>query len=293
MKLQGRNMERMTKYILFVFSLCLLFSCSSIKKTAVIKKTENITEGKLFRNIESNELDYRTLYSKRIDLSVKINGKGNNLKGMLKIKRDSFIWISVTAPLGIEVARIYLTPDSVKFLDSYNKKYLVTDYSFFYDRFGVDVGYGCIQKLLTNVYFDLEECGQGEKKNNKFKFEKTDNDYVLSNVQKKAINRKIRKFFKKKRKNKDFALILERIHIDPEFFRPHRLSLEDLEEDLGISAVYSDFKDYGGKIFPEKISIGSGFDGNKIKVELKFLRLEFDTAVSSTFRIPGKYKRLD
>lgn len=283
----------MIRYILFIFSLCLLFSCSSVKQAALIKKTENITEARLFKSIESNELDYRTLYAKKIELSVSINGKENSLKGTLKIQKDSFIWISVTAPLGIEVARIYLTPDSVRFLDSYNKKYLLTDYNFFYDRFGLDVSYSCIQKLLTNVYFSLEECGREGTKGNKFKFERTNNDYLFSNIQKKAINRKIRKFFKKRRKNKDFALILERIHIDPEFFRPYRLSLEDLEEDMGISASYSDFKDFSGKIFPEKISVNSVFDDNNIKVELKFLRLEFDTTISPAFRIPGKYKRLD
>ena len=218
----------MIRYVLLFLISGILFSCSSVKKTVVHKETSNITEGKLFKNIASSELDYSTLYSKKVELSVNINGKGNTLKGMLKIKRDSFIWMSVTAPLGIEVARIYLTPDSVKFLDSYNKKYLLTDYNFFFDRFGIDIQFDCIQKILTNVYFNLENCGQNEYRNDKFKFEKSDNDYVLSNLQKRAINRKIKKFFKKKRKNKDFALVLQKIHIDPEFFRPYKLSLEDL-----------------------------------------------------------------
>lgn len=283
----------MIRYVLLFLISGILFSCSSVKKTVVHKETSNITEGKLFKNIASSELDYSTLYSKKVELSVNINGKGNTLKGMLKIKRDSFIWMSVTAPLGIEVARIYLTPDSVKFLDSYNKKYLLTDYNFFFDRFGIDIQFDCIQKILTNVYFNLENCGQNEYRNDKFKFEKSDNDYVLSNLQKRAINRKIKKFFKKKRKNKDFALVLQKIHIDPEFFRPYKLSLEDLEEDMGVNAVYADFQNYNGKIFPAKIVFSSSFDNNTIKVELKFSRLEFDVNVVPSFRVPGKYKNLN
>lgn len=282
----------MNKYFFSLLFLCLLFSCSPMKKAVIHKETSNINEGKFFKNIEVNELDYKTLYSKKVELSVDINGKENNLKGVLRIRRDSFIWMSVTAPLGIEVARIYLTPDSVKFLDSYNKKYLLTDYRFFYDKFGVDITYSCIQKILTNIYFNLESCSSIESKNDKFKFERTDSDYVLSNIQKRAINRKIKKFFKKKRKNKDYALVLQKIHIDPEYFRPYKLTLEDLEEDMGISAFYSDFKDIDGKIFPERIIFDSNFDNNKLKVVLKFSRLEFDVDVVPTFRVPAKYKPL-
>ena len=282
----------MNRFFFFLLFSCLLFSCSPMKKAVIYKETSNIGEIKLFKNIENNELNYNTLYSKKVELSVDINGKENGLKGMLRIQRDSFIWMSVTAPLGIEVARIYLTPDSVKFLDSYNKKYLLTDYGFFYDRFGISISFSCIQKILTNVYFNLEDCSSSESRNDKFKFERTDNDYVLSNIQKKAINRKIKKFFKKKRKNKDFALVLQKIHIDPEYFRPYKLTLEDLEEDMGITAVYSDFKDLNGKIFPEKMIFSSNFDENRIKVVLKFSRLEFDVKVAPTFRVPAKYKQL-
>ena len=282
----------MNRFFFFLLFSCFLFSCSPVKKVVIHKETSNINEIKLFKSIENNELNYNTLYSKKVELSVDINGKGNNLKGMLRIRRDSFIWMSVTAPLGIEVARIYLTPDSVKFLDSYNKKYLLTDYGFFYDRFGISISYFCIQKILTNAYFNLEDCSSNESKNDKFKFERTDNDCVLSNIQKKAINRKIKKFFKKRRKNKDFALVLQKIHIDPEYFRSYKLTLEDLEEDMGITAIYSDFKDINGRIFPERIIFSSNFDENRIEVVLKLSRLEFDVNVAPTFRVPAKYKQL-
>ena len=51
--------------------------------------------------------------------------------------------------------------------------------------------------------------------------------YELSTVEERAISRKIKKFYKKKRKNKDFMLVLQRILIDPEYFRPVKVSVED------------------------------------------------------------------
>ena len=282
----------MFKYFLFSFFIVLLFSCRSVKVRVVAKEVVNISEGKLYKNLEVNELDYRSLYAKKVDVSIQINGKENKLKGVLKIERDSFIWMSVTAPLGIEVARILLTSDSVKFVDSYNKKYLLTDYDFFYNEFGIRLGFTCIQRILTNAYLNLDDCNQINLKSGKFKFEKTDKDYVLSTVQKKALNRKLKKFFKKKRKNKDFALVLQKLHIEPDYFRPYKLTLEDLEEDMRVSANYSHFKTYENKIFPEKLAFELFFEDNEIKLELKFTRLEFNINVVPNLRIPSKYKNI-
>lgn len=44
-----------------------------------------------------------------MDVSFTQGGKVNSLRGTLKIQRDSFIQISISAPLGIEVGRILLT----------------------------------------------------------------------------------------------------------------------------------------------------------------------------------------
>lgn len=282
----------MFRYFLFGFLIVFLSSCRSVKESVVEKEVMNISEGKLYKNLELNELDYSTLYAKKVDVSIDINGKRNNLKGILKIERDSFIWMSVTAPLGIEIARVLLTQDSVKFVDSYNKKYLLTDYSFFYNEFGIKLGFNCIQRILTNAYLNLDDCNQNNLKSGKFKFEKTDRDYVLSNVQKRTLNRKLKKFFKKKSKNKDFALVLQKLHIEPDYFRPYKLTVEDLDEDMKISADYSHFKAYENKIFPEKLVFELFFDENKIKLELGFTRLEFNIKVNSNLRIPSKYKNI-
>lgn len=283
----------MIRYLLLIFAVCCLFSCRSVKKAVVRKEVPAITEGKLLKNIDSQELEYRSLYCKRLDVSLNVNGKNNNVKAVLKIKRDSFIWISATASLGIEVGRILLTPDSVKFVDTYHKKYFVSDYSYFYDKYGIKTGYECFQKLLTNVFFNLESCNGNESKNKKFKFDKTAEYYVLSNIQERAINRKLRKYFRKRQKNKEVALVLQQIYIDPEFFRPVKLILQDLDEDTGISATYSNFKNYEGKIFPENLLFSLTFDDNKIKLGLRFTKLEFDGEVRPNFRIPLKYKKMD
>lgn len=280
----------MTRYFFLFFVVLSMASCKMTEKITVRREIPSITEGKLLKNVYSNELNYNSLYVKKMDVSIERNGKKDNLKAALKIEKDRFIWMSFTAPLGIEIARILLTPDSIKFIDSYNKKYFFTDYQYFYDKFDVDINFDCFQNLLTNVYFNLEDCGRVNTKESKFKFEKTGSDYVLSNIHQKALNRKIKKFFKKRKKNKDYTLIHHKIHIDPELFRPVKISLEDLEEDMGISVKYRDFKSYNEKLFPEKIDFNLSLDDLKISLGFKIQKLEFDVNVVPNFRLSAKYR---
>ncbi|MDR1756653.1 MAG: DUF4292 domain-containing protein [Culturomica sp.] len=282
----------MNKFLIAVWVLLSVVSCRTAKETVIRKETENLAENKLFKNIYANELDYKTLYSKKMDVSLTVKGRETGLKGAMKMEKDRFVWLSLTAPLGIEVARILFTPDSIKFMDSYNKKYLLTDYSYIYEKSGLEVGFQCIQNIFANGFVNLENCGNNRLKEGKFKYERTKYDYVLSNVHTRAIDRKIRKYFKKKRKNKDVALVLQEIHIAPDCFRPYRIVLKDMEDGAGVETSYEGFTRTGEKLFPGKIVFDLVFNDQKIKLEIVFSRLEFDGPVTPNFKIPAKYENM-
>ena len=284
-----------TGYFLgILFIGCCFFSCKSVKETVVHREIPNITESRLLKNIYANEPNFNSLYSKRMDVSLTQDGKETNLRGTLKIQRDSFIQISISAPLGIEVGRVLLTRDSVKFVDSYHKKYFLSDYKYFYNKFDANLSYDCFQKILTNTFFDFGSCNGSESREKKYKLDKTDNSYVLSTLEEKALGRKIKKLYRKKRKNKEFVLILQKIQIDPSSFRPLFVLLEDVDEEAGFHVSYNDFQDFNGRIFPEKITFSLFSDkDNKVNLDIRFNRLEFDVVVEPNFRISSKYKRID
>lgn len=283
-----------TGYItLILFSICFLFSCKSVKNIVENKDIPGITENKLLKNINANEPEFNSLYSRRMDVSFVQNGKTTNLKGILKIQRDSFIQVSVTAPLGIEVGRILLTRDSIKFVDSFHKEYFLSDYKYFCNKFEINLSYDCFQKLLTNTFFDFENCSGGERKEKNYKLDKTDNCYTLSTLKEKAVGRKIKELYRKKRKNKEFALILQKIQIDPSSFRPLSMSIEDIEEKVGVSVNYSDFQKFGDIFFPGKIMFNFFSEDNTVGFRIDFSKLEFGTKVEPNFRISSKYKRIE
>ena len=191
----------------FLLVLLCLVSCRSVKEVTESRRDlPNITEGKLFKNIISNELDYNTIYAKKVDLFLKDSKSSHSLKAILRIQRDSFIWISVSASLGVDVARLLLTPDSVKFVSPREKKYFVSDYSYFAERFDVGLTFDCFQRILTNQFFDFESCTTETARGKRYKFDRSGNDYVLYSLEEKALGRKLKKLYKKRRKNYEICM---------------------------------------------------------------------------------------
>ena len=109
-------------------------------------------------------------YKTPLDLIEKINSKNNNsnwirLKGsvnveqqnnesialqtVIKIKRDSLIWASISAPFGIELFRIMLNQDSLYFINHVNKTYYIKPIIFAEEFINMKLKYSDIQDLLT------------------------------------------------------------------------------------------------------------------------------------------------
>lgn len=286
--------QMMKNSFLVILLLVCLVSCRSVK-TVVEEKAElpHISEGRLLKNMVDSALDFETLYAKKIDLTLTDKGKSNSLKAILRMKRDSFIWISVTAPLGIEVARALFTPDSVKFVNTRAKEYLLSGYSVFSKKFDVNLTFDCFQRILTNQFFDFTSCTSVIDNNNgRYKFDKSGEDYVLYSLEERAIGRKLKRLYKKRRKNKESTLVMQKIHINPNNFRPNIVSIEDLEEDLVVSVNYERFKKFDGKLFPERLLFKLLSNTDDLELILDFTRLEFDVSVSPNFRITNKYKRI-
>lgn len=279
-------------FILLVVIVLSAISCRTVRQTVVKKEIPAITENKLLKNIESNGLEYNTLFAKRLDISLENEKSTTSFKASLKIQRDSFIQISVTAPLGIEVARVLLTSDSIKFLDLFHKKYFIAGYNYFYDKYDVHINYQFLQNILTNTFFNFD-IYDGGNKNKRYKLDRVESGYELSTVEEKALSRKIKKLYKKRRKNKDFILILQKILIDSQTFRPLMMSVEDVEEEATVSVNYEGFKDIGGKLFPEKIVFDLRSDYIKTSLVLKFQKIEFDVPVEANLKISSKYKRIE
>lgn len=271
----------------------LMFSCRTAKQVVTEKDIPLMTEHKLLKQIESNRLNDSTLFAKRIDVSFTDGENSDNFKASLKISRDSFMQISLTAPLGIEVARILLTQDSIKFVDVYHKKYFLADYDYFNQRYDVSLTYDFLQNIFTNTFSDFTLLDESNLRTKRYKLDRTEMGYKLWTVDKKNTGKKLKKFYKQSGSERDEIILLQEILIDPTYFRPLSMSLKDLNEGVGISVRYENFVRFGEELFPEKMRFTLFSKKSNMDLNLKFQRMEFNVPVEPNFRILSKYKRME
>lgn len=281
-------------YLLLLLSIILtLDSCKMNKELYINKNLPHINKGRLIDSILTNEFNYETFYAKKMNVDIIINDKKKNFNASLRIVKDNFIQLSITAPLGIELFRILLTADSVRFVDFYNKHYFISDYQRLEQKMDIAFNYNCLERLLTNRFITLGDCNQEIVDLNHFKLNEVNQGYRLSNMQERAIGRKIKKLYKKKRKNKDHILITEELTVDPTHYRPIQVGIMDYEDNNGFKIIYSDFKKEDSILFPSKLMAALYFEGDRFSLEIDFNKIYFDTVIKSNTRIPKKYKRVD
>ena len=271
----------------------LMFSCRTAKQVVTEKDIPLMTEHKLLKQIESNRLNDSTLFAKRIDVSFTDGENSDNFKASLKISRDSFMQISLTAPLGIEVARILLTQDSIKFVDVYHKKYFLADYDYFNQRYDVSLTYDFLQNIFTNTFSDFTLLDESNLRTKRYKLDRTEMGYKLWTVDKKNAGKKLKKFYKQSGSERDEIILLQEILIDPTYFRPLSMSQKDLNEGVGISVRYENFVRFSEELFPEKMRFTLFSKKSNMDLNLKFQRMEFNVPVEPNFRILSKYKRME
>ena len=141
----------------------MLSSCKTTYRLGQ-SKARAISDNRLYKAVIDSSLHYNSLYIKRFSANYKVNGKGKSFKGSIKILRDSVIWVQINAPIGgLEVLRIYITPDTVKILNRLKKTYSVTDLSYLSEKLKFNLDFNTLQSILTNHLFDFKNYNEKRK----------------------------------------------------------------------------------------------------------------------------------
>lgn len=169
---QQVKIKCMTRLFILVMAAGLLFSCRSTKKiqTAISKKDSAMTgvgsdNGKndtlrMIRNtmqkIQLNRIDFQT-FSAKVNVDYKGgDGKNYDVNANIRMYKDSTIWISANALLGIEALRVLITRDSVKLLNKLNKTYTARSVDYLKEVTALPLDLKTLQNLIIGnpVFLD-------------------------------------------------------------------------------------------------------------------------------------------
>jgi hypothetical protein len=265
--------------LLLALSCLILDACRSTKKiqTAISKKdTAQVVMVKdnkfdsagfiknVVTRLDLNYIDYNT-FSAKIKVAYRGgDGKDYDFNAFLRMKKDSVIWVSINAALGIEAFRIMITPDSVKVLNKLDKVSQFRSLSYLQEITQLPIDFHTLQEIIIGnpVFFD---------RNNIVSVKIGDNSISLT-----SLGSIFKQFMTIS--NTDYVVLNSK--------------LDDTEPGRSRTAIleYDDYETKGTVHFStsRKISVA---EKSTLEVSLNFKQYDFNTSLNYPFSVPKNYKR--
>jgi hypothetical protein len=259
-----------------VAAMFILGSCAG-KRQIIKEPLKEAGAAYLLEELAKNELQFEW-FSAKFSIDYIYNKKLTEFKGQIRMRKDSVIWLSFSPALGIEMARLMITNDSVFFINRINKLYLKGDYKFINDYLQTNIDFDILQSFIIGNDFQFYE-------ESSFKASIDKEEYKLSTAER----RKLKKFMKID--ETDAKAYYQDIWLNPYNFKITRVNIKEITNDKKLDAYYSDFKDHEGQLFPFKIVYEITADEN-VLVIVKYSRIRIGEELSFPFTIPDKYERI-
>ena len=254
--------ENILNKLLIACSLLIMVSCSAHKHltastspTAVAKVNEEAKLGP----IRTQQLGFNT-FSGKAKASLAINVNNNDCTLNLRINSGKKIWVSVTALLGIEIARAIITPDSIQVINRLQGVYFKKPFSFIYKYANRQIDFNMLQALLIG-----NAIPQALNDSTKIASDSTNNTTLSGNLQ-----------------DLVYKLVLG------SDMKVSQTNLTNQGAGQSLQTVNA-FALSGTQKLPSQINIASVAGDKKIQVNLHYVKVDINQPLEYPFNIPDSY----
>ena len=238
----------MNKIIYILIFAITLSTCSTKQpfKIDYSKTPKNSKELIALVNSKNKNIEWLSLKGKinfvkeNQDITLSIN---------IKHRKDSVIWLSISAPFGIEIIRAQLTPDSIYFVNRTKKTWLVEPSNHIKEILKYDIDFKKFQDMITASPRILK---------NKYKIKTKDEGFTLTS-----------EFYN---------------YLVSKDFRVKNANFIDGENRVNFSYASSDNTEGFPKQFSLKVNSQEQFEANLI-----YTKVVINTPLKILFKIPKSY----
>ncbi len=286
-------MSKLNLYKLVVVVGFLLFSDLSFvgcKSKKNVVKTENVvindtltgrchlafkTAKLLTKHIKENAFDYKWIYAKA-NTEVKIDSEDYSLDIKVRGKKDSAILISIQYVLGIEIAKVLVTRDSVRMVIYPKKQFFKGDFNYINELLNADLDFDVIQAVLFGNYAEFDD----DETKLKPVTDRQNCHYLLSTERK----RRLRKISQ----GGELKKSLQTMTLNPDNFKILKNEFIDVSTNRMFLAVYENFTMKDSVYAPHHVNIDIVAE-KKVNLKIDYVRIEKNQPQKLSLNIPPKY----
>jgi len=298
------------RHIVLHLFLCIglvatLSSCSNERRLAKGKPLRNLNANQVLTNFEEAECQWEWIGMK-INVAVDSPEGSQSFKATVRMAKDSAIWMSISPALGVEGARILLSPDSVQFFSKIpgNKFYYTGNYDALGDWADSPLDFEDVQAILGGKPMALDP------ENGKYIARTDDQRYALVGKYKRQVKRVIgindndlapedslniqlptRRYERLRNRANDEDLLIQRHWFDGLTFDPLQDQFNDLYYQRSLTLNRSKFEATDHGRFPRTFEVLIQTTEGDLQLEWDISRIRFGRAYDFPFTIPENYEQ--
>ena len=182
----------------------------------------------------------------------------------LRMEKDQKIWIKASL-LGITLAKLFITPESVSYYETISNTYFKGDYSLLSKWLGTEIDFEKAQGiLLGQSIFDLD---------NKYVSDVVANKYMLQ----------------PKMQPHNF---IHSLLVNPDNFKIASESLSQPIDDRMFTVNYGAYQNLEGGYFPSDFRIIATQKEEKTQIVVNYKKIDYNVSIRFPFTIPNGYEEI-
>ncbi len=261
------------QFIRFIICVVLaaLYSCGPIREAVVPDPSRHVLHETL-AGMKQNETVFDFLNT-RFSGTANIDGVDYSVGGTIRIKNDSAIFVSVSPLLGIEIARLLITPDTVKMVNRLDNTFYAGNMEILNRMFNTHLDYYMLQALLVgNDFSHFSSSG--------FSVSGHNGDIILLSENRYPEN------------SPDNHRFQHRLLLSSETYRIQENLLYEASSQRSLQVKYDGFSRVDGQLVPQELSMIFSGTGGQAGLRLRFNRTVFNQERAIVFTIPGHYRQI-
>ncbi|WP_291558100.1 DUF4292 domain-containing protein [Bacteroides sp.] len=212
----------------------------------------------------------------RVQLNMGSESSSVSVNANMRIRRGELIRLSVAPVLGIEVARMDITPKGVLVIDRMNRRYVEIGFAEVADILKVEVDFNALQSLFLNEIFLPGRESLTVEDAVKFDLSEQDGRAHLQVKDSRSQMKDLRSSFFTSATD---GRLEETV-----------ISLKNLP--YALHCRYTDFTMVGSDVFPQSIELTPEGTQKKYSLGLKLSRIGTDSGWDAKSEVPAKYRKM-
>ncbi|MBX3164890.1 MAG: DUF4292 domain-containing protein [Bacteroidetes bacterium] len=230
----------------------------------------------LSRHVKENEFQFDWIMAKA-NVESLVDDKEESFDIRVRGRKDSALLVSIQYLLGVEVAKVLITRDSVKFVNYVNKTYFKGDFNYISELLNANVDFDLLQAVLfgnsAEFHDDETKLKPAADRQNCF--------YLLSTERKRRLK-------KIQSGTTDITNDLQTLTLNPDNYKILKNEFVEAGSPRKFIASYGKFMQKDSVYAPYHVNIDIVAQKNA-HLKIEYVRIEKNTPQKLTLNIPSRY----